>query len=452
MFDELLRQLSTGAIDISGNLASWNVKIFGSLVLIELLLMYMVFFLNPEKIEELPVKFFKLLFYTFVANTLFMFLPQIWIVGWDTVNYLVKIASHTDMTFNPSDLLAQAFKIIGSLFAAAVSDGGWNIAQSLGNVVVSTGIAFGVFFLFVIIIAEVIINYVMWIIGGAMGGIFILLFVMNATRPMFFNYIKYMFGLLFKTLTMFLLLALLTVLIANYANFNDKLGPPPQTPSCDLVDSVTEDIAKCTTAECKSNLVPLLKQHEASCNIEKKKLEDYELKASQGFISRGLILLLTLFIFVLIVKTIPSAMASLVGFGSYDVKGMGQAMGAVAMGAAGAKMMSNTNAGQAVSAGAKAVGGAVGAGVGAAASKVAGGLGAGANALANNEKGGKMGAIGKAAGNIGKGIGGASKMAGKAAGGVGKAAKWSLASSNPEAKKSAIQKIVSESKKQMKGN
>ena len=73
-----------------------------------------------------------------------------------------------------------------------------------------------------------------------------------------------------------------------------------------------------------------------------------KIKASHGFIERGLILLLVLFIFVMLVKTIPGVFGSLVGTGNYSIKGMSQAISAVAMGGLAAKMVTNSNPAQAI--------------------------------------------------------------------------------------------------------
>jgi len=415
MFDYILEHLEKGSQGIAHNMAAWNIKIFGALVLVEVIIMVMAYALQPEKIEELPVKFYKLLFFTFVANTLFMWLPTIWVVGWDTVNYLASLATGEAVNYSPSELLAKAFSIMGDLQSAAWSDGGWNLAKSIINALFVIPISFAVFFLFLIIIAEVVINYVMWVVSGAMGGIFILLFVLTSTRPMFYNYIKYMFGLLFKTLTMFLMLSMLMVILDNYVNFNEKLGPPPTTQTCDTLENLNIQASKCTTTDCKNILVPQIQAAEQNCNREKKDLEAYEVEANKGFIARGLTLLMALFIFVMIFKTIPSAMASLVGFGSYEVKGMMQAMGAAAGGAAVGNAVTGGRAGAAAAAGGNMAKGAAGA-VGSAAISGTAGLAKGAMAGAgmgavDGFKSGQtpQGKVGKALGGMMTGAGSLAK-------------------------------------------
>lgn len=440
MLASILETVEKGSITFSQNLSSWTFNIFAILVLIEFLLMVLAYTFAHTKVEELPIKFYKLIFFTFLANTLFMYLPQLWVIGWDTVNYVAGLASGgTIEDFSPDGLLVKAFVVVGQLFAAAGGEGAWyDLGAKIFAMLAALPIAFAVFFLFVIIITEVVLNYVMWVISCAMGGIFILLFVMSSTRPMFINYIKFMVGLLFKTLMIFLMISLLSTLLDKQINYSSSMGDKPKTDTCLLVESLQADASRCTTTECRAAIDQQLAVQSKSCNQERKELEKWTEDSQKGFLVRGLSLLMAMIIFVLMFKTLPSAIAGLVGFGSYDIKGGMQAMGAIAAGAGAAKMaggaMAQTNAGVAVGGavgGAAKAGGAMagqGAGIlGKAAVGAAvgfGGLMTGQDPVSSYQAGssaaGKVGgAIGKAAGAIKHGLSKATPAAGGAAAGGG---------------------------------
>ncbi|MBK2305104.1 type IV secretion system protein, partial [Francisella philomiragia] len=380
MFNGMLTNIEKASIEFSQNLASWNHSIFISLVLIEFLLMGLAYTFNHTKIEELPIKFYKLVFYVFLANTLFIFLPQIWVMAWDSINWIATKAAGQSIDYSPSEMLSKAFNVVADLFMAADNDanntGGtfaW-LGAKIANTLISIPIAFAVFFLFCIIVTDIVLNYVMWIISGALGGIFILLFTVSSTRPMFYNYMKYMLGLLFKTLTMFLMLSILYVMIDTQIHYKQHLGPAPETPSCLLIEGLRDEASKCTSNDCSESYAVQIKSMQDRCNVESKALAKYQEEANKGFFANALTLLFSMFIFTIIFKTIPSAIAGLVGFGSYDVKGMGQAMGAVAMGGA----VGNAMTGGLAGAGAQQAGAAAKAGVAGAAGAVAGSvLGAG---------------------------------------------------------------------------
>ena len=148
-------------------------------------------------------------------------------MGWDTVQYLASKAADGHITINPADFLNQALSIVGHLFSSAASNAGWNPLQFMGNTLISVVIAFGVFFLFAIIILEIIVNYIMWSVLGAFGGIFVVMYALKATRPSFLMYIKYMFGLLFKSFGLFIMISMLSVYLNTYSDYDKNLGVPP---------------------------------------------------------------------------------------------------------------------------------------------------------------------------------------------------------------------------------
>lgn len=438
MFDDLLNIISTSSMSFATNLSSWNHKIFACLILIEFLLIVIFYLLQPDKIEEMPIKLGKLLLCGAIGGVLFMYLPHIWNVGWQSIQYVATKAGASKIAMSPADMLNDALRIVGHLFASAAGDGGWNPLKVLGNVLISVVISFAVFFLFTIVIIEVVANYIMWTFFGAIGGIFVVMYVFKTTRPSFNHYIKYMCGLLLKSLGLFVMISMLSVTINNYSNYDKDLGLPPTTPHCTTVQNINKQIVSCSTTQCRVDLQPSLQDAEKQCNTETEALNAYKLKASHGFMERGLILILVLVIFVTLVKTIPSAMASLVGFGNYDIKGIGQAMGAIAMGAGAAKLLGQSNPVQAAGAGIKAGAGAIAGGVGGAVSGVV-------SAGANNQVEGWKGTTGRVVGKGFQGAGSASKYAGSK---IGKAAQWAGSAADPEKAKAHRRKIVEETMKQ----
>ena len=353
--------------------------------------------------------------------------------------------------------LNQAFSIVGHLFASATQSAGWSPYKFIGNILVSVAISFGVFFLFVIIIVSLVGNYVMWSVLGAVGGIFVVMYVVKSTRPCFQNYIKYMCGLLLKTLGLFLMVSMLTVYLNSFTSYDSKIGSPPSRADCQQVIDIQQQLQDCTDTQCKIDLTPSLNLAQKLCSEEKQNYNAWQIQSSRSFIERGLILLLVLFIFVTLVKTIPNVLASLVGFGDYSIHGMGQAMGAVAMGAGAAKMLAGNNMTQAAVRGAgNAVAGVASGGVKATAS----GLGKFAESSANSQKDGLTGSIvrgagkgmqytGGAARKVGTHIGGAAQKAGSKA---VEAAKWAAGSKDEEAAKVQRRKLVDEVMKQFKNH
>ena len=292
MFDSLLNLITESSINFSNNLSAWNHNIFYLLILIDFILIILIAYFNPEKIERLPITLFGLLFSAFVGLCLFAWLPSIWSMGWDTVQYLASKAADGQITMNPADFLNQALSIVGHLFSSAASNAGWNPLQFMGNTLISVVIAFGVFFLFAIIILEIIVNYIMWSVLGAFGGIFVVMYALKATRPSFLMYMKYMFGLLFKSFGLFIMISMLSVYLNTYSDYDKNLGVPPATPNCTVVKEVQEQILSCSTIKCKTDLAPSLSAAQKLCSKEEHALNAWKIKASHGFIERGLILLL----------------------------------------------------------------------------------------------------------------------------------------------------------------
>ena len=292
MFNGMLTNIEQSSIELAQNLSSWNIKIFGALVLIEFLIMMIAYTFSYSKVEELPVKFYKLMFYTFTANTIFMWLPQIWVMGWDTINYLANLAAGETIDYSPAAMLKKAFVIVGELFQASIDDGakasfGSQTVVTLMNFFIALPIAFAVFFLFCLIVAELVVNYAMWIITGSLGGIFILLFVITSTRPMFYNYIKYMFGLLFKTLGLFLMVALLSTLIDTQVHYDKHIGEKPSIETCNEIDTWKVEAAKCTTNECKERFTAQIEASNKTCQAERKAVAKWTEESQKGFLERS---------------------------------------------------------------------------------------------------------------------------------------------------------------------
>jgi hypothetical protein len=459
MFDDLLNLTQSSSLEFAKNLSSWNHNIFVSLILIEFLIISATYILKPEQIEQLPIKLALLGITAGIGGVLFMYLPDIWVMGWKTVQYIVKESSgsSTTITPSPSDFLNQAFSIVGHLFASATENAGWNPFQFMGNILVSVVIAFGVFGLFVIIIITLVGNFMMWSVLGAVGGIFVVMYVVKSTRPCFQSYIKYMCGLLLKTLGLFLMVSMLSVYLHTFTSYDSKIGKAPSTADCQQVIDIQEQLQNCTDTQCKIDLTPSLNSAKKLCSEEKLEYNAWQIQASHGFIERGLILMLVLFIFVTMIKTIPNVLASLVGFGDYSIHGMGQAMGAVAMGAGAAKLLLQSNpvqaAGRAVAQTAAGLAGGLAGAATSSLGKVAGGL---ANKQGDSgissflrSTGKGMQHTGEAAKKAGSHIGdGAQKVGSKAV----EAAKWAGGSKDEESAKAGRRKLVDEVTKQFKNH
>ena len=454
MFDDLMNLTQTSSMDFANNLSNWNHNIFLLLIIVEFLFISVIYILKPEQIEQLPIKLALLGITAGIGGVLFMYLPQIWVIGWETVQYIVKESSGTAtlITPNPSDFLNQAFSIVGHLFASATENAGWNPLQFMGNMLVSVVIAFGVFALFVIIIVTLVGNFMMWTVLGAIGGIFVVMYVFKTTRPCFVSYIKYMCGLLLKTLGLFLMVAMLTVYLNSFTSYDSKIGSPPSMADCQEVIDIQQQLQNCTDTQCKINITPSLNSAKKLCTQAKQKYNAWQIQTSHGFIERGLILMLVLFIFVTMIKTIPNVMASLVGFGDYSIHGMGQAMGAVAMGAGAAKLLQQSNPAQAKGRAVGAAAGGVASGVGNAAGGVSSGLGNLAAKGANSEREDWKGSFARGAGKGMQYTGAAAKKAGSHIGGTAEkagskaveAAKWLGGSKDEEAAKAGRRKLVEE--------
>ena len=462
MFDDLLDLTQTSSIDFASNLSNWNHNIFLLLIIVEFLIISATYILKPEQIDQLPIKLALLGITAGIGGVLFMYLPDIWVMGWTTVEYIIKKSSgsSTIITPNPSDFLNQSLSIVGHLFASATENAGWNPLQFMGNILVSVVISFGVFGLFAIIIITLVGNYIMWSILGATGGIFVVLYVLKSTRPCFQSYIKYMCGLLLKTLGLFLMISMLTVYLNSFTSYDSKIGPPPSIADCQQVVNIQQQLEDCTDTQCKIDLTPSLHSAQKLCSEEKQKYNAWQIQSSHGFIERGLILMLVLFIFVTMIKTIPNVMASLVGFGDYSIHGMGQAMGAVAMGAGAAKLLQQSNPVQAMGGAVGSVAGSAVYGAGKVASGTASGLGKFADSCANSEREDWKGSIARRTGKSMQYTGAAAKKAGSHIGGTAQKAgskaadlaKWSVGSKDEEVAKAGRRKLVDEVYKQFKNH
>ena len=404
MFDDLMDLTQTSSMDFAYNLSSWNHNIFLLLIIVEFLVISITYILKPDQIEQLPIKLALLGITAGIGGVLFMYLPEIWVMGWTTVQHIVKESSGTGtlITPNPSDFLNQAFSIVGSL-----------------------------------------------------GGIFVVMYVFKTTRPCFQSYIKYMCGLLLKTLGLFMMVAMLTVYLNSFTSYDSNIGSPPSMADCQEVIDIQQQLQNCTDTQCKIDITPRLNSAQKLCTQAKQKYNAWQIQTSHGFIERGLVLILVLFIFVTMIKTIPNVMASLVGFGDYSIHGMGHAMGAVAMGAGAAKLLQQSNPAQAMGGAVGSAAGGVASGVGRAAGGAASGLGNFAGGLANKQGDG----LNAGARFLGKGMqytGGAAKKAGshigataeKAGSKAADLAKWSVGSKDEEAAKAGRRKLVNEVTKQ----
>ena len=107
MFDDLMNLTQTSSMDFANNLSNWNHNIFLLLIIVEFLFISVIYILKPEQIEQLPIKLALLGITAGIGGVLFMYLPQIWVIGWETVQYIVKESSGTAtlITPNPSDFL-----------------------------------------------------------------------------------------------------------------------------------------------------------------------------------------------------------------------------------------------------------------------------------------------------------------------------------------------------------
>ena len=287
MFDDLLDLTQTSSMDFAHNLSSWNHNIFLLLIIVEFLVISITYILKPDQIEQLPIKLALLGITAGIGGVLFMYLPEIWVMGWTTVQYIVKESSGTGtlITPNPSDFLNQAFSIVGHLFASATENAGWNPLQFMGNIIVSVVISFGVFALFVIIIVTLVGNFMMWTVLGAVGGIFVVMYVFKTTRPCFHSYIKYMCGLLLKTLGLFIMVAMLTVYLNSFTSYDSNIGSPPSMADCQEVIDIQQQLQNCTDTQCKIDITPRLNSAQKLCTQAKQKYNAGQCKPHMGLSS-----------------------------------------------------------------------------------------------------------------------------------------------------------------------
>ena len=265
-----------------------------------------------------------------------------------------------------------------------------------------------------------------------------------------------MCGLLLKTLGLFIMVAMLTVYLNSFTSYDSNIGSPPSMAKCQDVIDIQEKLQNCTDTQCKIDITPRLNEAKNLCIQAKQNYNAWQIQASHGFIERGLILMLVLFIFVTMIKTIPNVLASLVGFGDYSIHGMGQAMGAVAMGAGAARLLQQSNPAQAMGGAVGSAAGGVASGVGKAAGGMASGMGNLAAKGANNEREDGWGSIGRGTGKGMQYAGGAAKKAGSHISGTVKeagskaveGAKWLGGSKDEEAAKAGRRKLVEEVTKQ----
>ena len=105
MFDDLLDLTQKSSIDFAINLSSWNHNIFLLLIVVEFLIISATYILKPDQIEQLPIKLALLGITAGIGGVLFLYLPDIWVMGWNTVQYIIKQSSgsSTTITPNPSD-------------------------------------------------------------------------------------------------------------------------------------------------------------------------------------------------------------------------------------------------------------------------------------------------------------------------------------------------------------
>ena len=81
MFDDLMNLTQTSSMDFANNLSNWNHNIFLLLIIVEFLVISITYIFKPEQIEQLPIKLALLGITAGIGGVLFMYLPQIWVMG-----------------------------------------------------------------------------------------------------------------------------------------------------------------------------------------------------------------------------------------------------------------------------------------------------------------------------------------------------------------------------------
>ncbi|MBK2341731.1 type IV secretion system protein [Francisella philomiragia] len=375
MFNEVLAQYADLAQHISDGLRSFALYFFIALAVLEISIIAGKTVLSMQSGDKMVMSLSKAVLYIAFASALGGYFLQEWFpAAWEQVYKLAYNISGTSADYSPSSLVDLLFQISGSILDAAIDQGSvWN-GTIFGYTLMAVGIIFICIIIFAIIISMIAVNYVTWSILTAMGAIFVCFFVMNISRPIFSNYIKYLVGLLLKTLTQLILLGILVISIQDMLSYKDKLGPEPKKPNCEQLDQADAEILQqCTSnqyfspierTQCVANVKASWNYERITeqCESEKKVIALYHSSAKKGFIYRGILLVVTMILFLVIFMTIPDIVAGMVGFGDYSVKGISQAMGAVAMGWAGAKSVSKSVGSSAtgVASGAKSGNGVVG--------------------------------------------------------------------------------------------
>jgi len=351
MFNDILAEYSALAEHIAASLQYFIMAFFAGLAVLEISIITGKHMFEMSTGDQLYIGLGRAILYIAGASFLFAFLPTYFQAGWEQIYKLAYKISGSSVDYSPSGLVDLLFKITGDIFRAASSEG-----KILDGTVFIYGLAavFIVFIIcgiFAIIIALVSTNYICWNILGAMGGIFICFFTLGITRPIFSNYIKYMLGLLLKTFVQLIFLGILVICIQNTTDYKKSLGPPPATPNCDQKDQAEKEYTEsCMNNQYivdpaeRSKCILDVKESwnfdslDKKCQVERKLQESFNAKLNENFVYRGLLLVVTMIMFLVLFMTIPNVVAGMVGFGDYSVKGVSQAMGMVAMGAAAAKM------------------------------------------------------------------------------------------------------------------
>jgi len=309
-------------VDMADKLKDFNdsmMWLFSCLGLVVGLMMLTIY-----KSENALKKFSILVVTIIIFNYLYMEAPNILSSLFNgTMELSISVTGVTDVS--PQSVFNQGMKLVYSLLALGVK------SNSIGSYIFNALIFFSIFIsslmIFLLLSADLFVIYIRFYVLSLLSGTMVAFGVFQPTRIIFWKYVQTIIGLLFY---LFIFFAMLVIFIepakdwiktvnnitqdvpvrgvgewsdisgggcwGAQVSFMHYVGPPAKYPGKHYIDRCTE--------------------FEKASIQAKKGIDNF-------YTEKGIIMVVTLILAFIVIKTITPWIASMVGIGGYDTKGSG---------------------------------------------------------------------------------------------------------------------------------
>lgn len=310
--NSIMIEVYNSLLGVADNLKGFNDNLIYLLSMMEIVLALTILVVYES--QQAVKKFIMITVVVIAFNGVLVIAPSILSTLFNGVMELAVNATGQN-NLSPTDIFNNGFELVTKLTSMGLRNSSWSNLG--GNLLIWFSILVCVLFVFTLLAADLFILYIRFYVYSVLSGTLIALGVFKPTREMFWNFCKALAGLLIFLFTFMMLISMFLQPVKEW------------TKEINAVTATAPEYGKgkysnVSYAWCH------FKYEWSSDTAKKMACDDYAVEELQlndrvdkFYAEYGIKMIITLILVFITIKTICPWFASIVGFGSYDTKGMG---------------------------------------------------------------------------------------------------------------------------------